>query len=153
MDFVVVPLGEDGHGGVEGADVQVVQVVAVRLPEFGQGFRHLGLLVTDEVFPDGAVGKLEARPDGIVRVDGIPAVDEKVRPHLADRRIGLHAVVVGIGAKSLATGVAAPRKEHVAAVLGGGHELAHGGFARALAGGILEAHAVEDAFAGRQVPQ
>ena len=150
---MVVPLGEDRDGRVEGAHVAVAQVVAVRAAELGQRLGDLRLLVAHEVAPPLAVRQRDLGTDRVVRIDRVAAVDEEIRPCFAQGGVGPHAVAVGARAVALPAGVAAPREDDVARVPRRGDELADDRLGGAVAGGVLEGDAVEDALAGGKVAQ
>jgi hypothetical protein len=55
---VVVPLHEDRHLGVEGAQIVVEEIVLVRRAEFVERLGDFCLFRNRDVLPDLAVGKL-----------------------------------------------------------------------------------------------
>ncbi|MFK4511613.1 hypothetical protein ABIF81_006791 [Bradyrhizobium daqingense] len=149
---MVVPLHEDRHLGIEGAEVVVGQIVFVRGAVLVQRLRDLGLLGNGEVLPGLAVGKPHLGLDRTVGIDGVAGMQEEIRTMLAHRGEGDHAAVIGVDAPALAGDVAAPDEADVAAIgrcraEAAGHRFA---FDRAVRE-IAEANAVKDVLAGGQM--
>src|SRR5262245_43219707 len=75
----------------------------------------LGHLRRDNVVPDLAFFGADRFGDRAVGVDGVAAVNEKVRAPLAHRLVDLHAAKAGVDAPALAGRVTAPQKTQIGA--------------------------------------
>ena len=150
--LVIVPLHEDRHLGIEGADIVVGEIVFVRGAVLVQRLGDLGLLGDGDVLPDLAVGELDLGGDHAVGVDGVAGMQQEIRPVFAHGCEGDHAAVIGIDAPALSGDVAAPDEADVAAVGRRGAEAADHrlAFDRRV-GEIAEADAVEDVLSARKI--
>ena len=115
-DFVVIPLHEDGHFGVEGADVLVHEIVLVGGAEFVERLGHLGFFFDGDVLPHLAVGKLHLGLDRAVGIDGVAGMQQEIRAMLAHGGEGEHAAVIGVYAPALSGDIAAPDETDVASI-------------------------------------
>ena len=115
--FVVVPLPDLRHFGVEAAHVLVEQVVAVAPPEFVQRLCDLGHLGCDDVGPDLASLSDDRLGDWAVGIDGVAAMDEEVRAALTHRFVDLHPAEGRVDPPTLTCRVPAPQKAQIAACM------------------------------------
>jgi hypothetical protein len=108
VGLVVVPLREDRHLGGERADVIVLEVVGEARAEIVERFDDARDALVAEVAPDPAVGELLLGDDRVIGVDHVAGVEEHRGGRLAQRAVAEHAAPLGVAAKALAGGVAAP---------------------------------------------
>ena len=155
--FMIIPLSEHGDAGIEASHVGIQQVVAVVPAKLTQGLGHLGLLFGHPVFPNSAIGQPQFRHQGIVRINGVPAVDKKLRILSQHGLVGAQATATLVDAIALAASIPGPDKMNgrvtgFAGVCAGRHQRTDLPVtADALP--ILEADAVEDPPARREIPQ
>ena len=114
-DFMVVPLHDDRHLGVEGAQMFVHEIVFVRGAELVERLGDFCLLGDGYILPDPAAGKGHFVLDRSVGIDGIAGVQQEIRTIFAHGGEGEHAAVIGVDAPALSGDVATPDETDVAA--------------------------------------
>src|SRR5262245_5277424 len=113
---MVVPLHQLGHFRVEAAYVFIQEVVDVVATEFRERLGDLGLFRDDDILPERAVVELDFCLYGVIGVNIVATMDEKIRLQAAHLFIDPHAAPLRIDAPPLAGGIPAPDKGDVAAL-------------------------------------
>ncbi|KPY20432.1 putative SAM-dependent methyltransferase [Pseudomonas coronafaciens pv. porri] len=152
-DFVVVPLPDLRHFGIEAAHVFIHQIVAVIAPVFVEGLRHLAFCLGGNVAPDAAPFGSELLRHRAVGVDGVAAVDKKIGQAQTHRFVDTHAANVGIDAKALPDRVTTPDETNVTTLLRHAAQMAEPWFADHTALCIFKRNAVENRLIDRQSAQ
>src|SRR5438132_8137031 len=151
---MVIPLDQLGHFRIEAAYVLIQEVVDVVATELRERFGDLGLFRDDDILPERAVVELDLCLNGIIGIDIVAAVDEKIRLQAAYLFVNPHAAPLWIDAPPLAGGISAPDKGDVAALGWCCPEMAQGGRAHNFGvSQILEDNAVEDLLPRWQISQ
>ncbi len=148
-DFVVIPLPDLRHLGVEAPYVVVHQVIAVGPAIVVQRLGDLALGFGGDVAPDAPVLGGQGFGHRAVGVDGVAAVDKKVRQAQAHGFIDAHAADVRVDAKALADGVAAPHEAYIATLGRRAAQVAEPWLAAHATLGIFELHAIKNGLIGR----
>ena len=149
--LVIVPLREQGHGGMEGAKAFVEPVVFVVAAELREAVGDDGFLLGDGVSPDPAIGQLQFTFHWTIGIDVIAGMDEKVGTVVEHGAVGAHAAAALIDAPALSRRIARPGERHRASRGGRGAEMPdlRLAFDAALAD-IVEPHAIENVLPRRQ---
>src|SRR5262245_28121274 len=121
-DFVIVPLREDRHLGIERPHILIEQIVFVIAAKLGERARCFGLRFCDDVFPQLSVRKLPLRRDRTIGVDVVAAMDEKLRRGSLHRRIPPPAVSPDHTKQTLRRSLGAVRKYPTCGSLRTGNE-------------------------------
>ncbi|MNQ79724.1 hypothetical protein D3C85_946760 [compost metagenome] len=151
--FVVVPLPDLRHFGVEATNVFVHQVVAIITAILVEGFSDFALRLAGDVAPHPAAFGGQLRRHRAVGVDGIAAVDEEVRQAQTHGLVDTHAADVRVDAEALADSVTAPDKADIPTTLRHAAQVTEPGLAGHTGPGVFEGHTVENRLVGRQSGQ
>ncbi|RMP22783.1 hypothetical protein ALQ26_05986 [Pseudomonas amygdali pv. lachrymans] len=152
-DFVVIPLPDLRHFCVEAAQIFIHQVIAVIASVLVEGLRHLAFRLGGQVAPDPPAFRGDLLGHWPVGVNGVTAVDKKVRQAQAHRLIDTHATNVRVDTEALPHRVATPDEADVTTLLGRAAQMAEPGLAGDTALSILERDAVENRLIDRQPAQ
>jgi hypothetical protein len=152
--FMIVPLREHRHLGVESAQVLVEQIVFIVAAKLVEVLGDLGFLGSHDVAPDFAVRQFQLGRDRTVGIDVIAGMDEEIGAVFQHGGVGAHAAAGRIDAPALARGIARPDKRNRIVLCGRGAEMADLGFARNAAAGVIQkAHPIKDVLRGQEVLQ
>ena len=111
---MVIPLPDLWHLGRHAAHIGIHQVVAVPATKLIERLGHLAYLFSHQVVPQGAVSQFHLGLDRAVGINGVTAVQKKIRVNFAHLLINFHAAPGLVDAPPLASGVAAPGEAHIA---------------------------------------
>ena len=150
-DLMIVPLREQGDGGMEGAKALVEPVVFVVAAELGEAVGDDGFFLGDDVSPDPAIGQLQFPLHRAIRIDVVTGMDEEVRTVVEHGAVSPHPATVFVDAPALPRGIARPGERYRCSLCRCGAEMPELrlAFDAALAD-VVEAYAIKNVLPGRQ---